>query len=349
MKKRLKKRFNSIVLCMTLLFTTIVSPVIAHAIEDTNIPKQAGKVFAGYYKDADCTQPVYEGEQVTTKYEKFVDENVLSVKCQITAGTKVTSSSTDLRLVTTVDSLNYQEVGFKIKAEGKTNEMTLSSKLVYTSISAFVKEDKTVYTPKEFSTESNFFMADKVLGILNNAFSVTFTATPYWITLDGTTVTGTPKSFTINDGVDKGSVYGDGIKITPEKKNQQAVFSVTEKKVAEGEDAGKTYTCIENITTQGFSMLTIAATEAAGLVPNTECTVTVDVVLTYTGSSSSFPAYFDYATNDFIIKSDNSGGPITFTITTDENGAFTKTWESVYINTCDMTVSFTDLKIVPSN
>ena len=142
------------------------------------------------------------------------------------------------------------------------------------------------------------------------------------------------------------SVYGKGITVTPAKRNQQAVFNVTEKIFADGEDAGKSYNCIEGITTQGFSMLTIAATEAAGLVPNTECTVTVDVVLTYTGSSSTFPAYFDNATNDFIIKSDNSGGPITFTITTDENGAFTKKWESVYINTCDMTVAFTDVNIV---
>ena len=58
---------------------------------------------------------------------------------------------------------------------------------------------------------------------------------------------------------DKGDIYGEGITVLPALRNQQAVFTVTEKTVESGENAGKTYKCIENITKSGYSLLTVSA------------------------------------------------------------------------------------------
>ena len=85
-------------------------------------PKKEGKVFAGWYTDETCAEPL--GQDVTTGkwYAKFVDEDVLSVKAQVIAGTEATDKKTDIRFVSTVDSLEYQEVGFEVVIEGRKKQ-----------------------------------------------------------------------------------------------------------------------------------------------------------------------------------------------------------------------------------
>ncbi len=124
----------------------------------------------------------------------------------------------------------------------------------------------------------------------------------------------------------KGSVYGKGITVQPTLMFQQAEYSISEKKVADGEEAGKTYTAIEAITKSGKMLLTVAAGSEAGLKANTEYNVVMDVAC-----DGSFPSFFEEHTggNDFVFGA--PGGQIAFTVTTDEKGEFQKVWDTLWL------------------
>ena len=122
----------------------------------------------------------------------------------------------------------------------------------------------------------------------------------------------------------KDSVYGEGITITPSRIDNGALFLISEKT----NEAGKKYNGIATISRWGYSHLTLAATKAAGLKPNSEYQVTIDVEC-----DGNYPAYYDDSSQPsakFILG--NQGGKITFIVKTDENGAFSHTWKNVYLN-----------------
>ena len=72
-------------------------------------------LFAGWYKDAACTVPYTSqpGEN-DAKYAKLVDPAVLTVKYQLKNPTYPTDTSSRMRIVTTVDKLEYASVGFAL-------------------------------------------------------------------------------------------------------------------------------------------------------------------------------------------------------------------------------------------
>lgn len=159
-------------------------------------PEKEGYVFAGWYTDKNLKTSL--GGDVTTgnAYAKFVDENVLSVKCQLTAGTTEKSETTNLRMVTTVDNLRYQSAGFQITV-GKITQIT-TSKTVYTQITGYIEKDgATYYKPTVFSDESAYFMAYNLNDIPHAAFAKGIKITPQWTTLDGTSVKGMAKTLAI--------------------------------------------------------------------------------------------------------------------------------------------------------
>ena len=79
---------------------------------EKKVPVKDGYVFSGWYKDE--TTPLKQAdltEADVTAIAKFVPAEVLSIKTQAALGTDTSS----LRILSSVDSLNYQEVGFKYK------------------------------------------------------------------------------------------------------------------------------------------------------------------------------------------------------------------------------------------
>ena len=72
-------------------------------------------LFAGWYKDAACTE-AYTSQPGANdaKYAKLVDPAVLTVKYQLKNPTYPTDTSSRMRIVTTVDSLEYASVGFAL-------------------------------------------------------------------------------------------------------------------------------------------------------------------------------------------------------------------------------------------
>lgn len=163
-----------------------------NATDGLNIVPDAepGYVFAGWY-DA-SSNPISSSMTSGKAYAKFVDENVMAVKAQITANTTASSKKADIRFVSTVDSLDYEEVGFVITPQGGTAGIKSSTK-VYEQLYYAGQGSTTVdnsYKPTVLSPQSKYFYAYSYWDILNEHFSYTFIVTPYWKTLDGTTVYG---------------------------------------------------------------------------------------------------------------------------------------------------------------
>lgn len=163
-----------------------------------------GYVFAGWYADAEHTE--FIGTDVTSgkAWAKFVEEDVLTIKPQVGVNSDgtVPTDKTDLRFVTTVNDLEYRKISFKIakynNAQGKyNNEKDATSftnydpRLVYGKLYAVGSDSKTIeYLPSIFSWQSEYFKAFTVTGIPKADYSTMIKVTPYWITMDGTTVQG---------------------------------------------------------------------------------------------------------------------------------------------------------------
>ena len=143
-----------------------------------------------------------DSTQAKDYYAKFVDASVLTVKAQILAGTTAESEKTNMRFVTTVDSLNYQSVGFEIKYNEKV--LNPSSNTVFKTIKAVDTEDQRVLISdaKEAfdNMVSEYFLSYRIDNIPKEAFAVEFTVTPSWVTLDGTKVVGETAVKRVCDG-----------------------------------------------------------------------------------------------------------------------------------------------------
>lgn len=155
-------------------------------------------LFAGWYEDEECTQYIVDKAGLTgQKYAKFVPAEVLSVKCQNLQGTSESSETTSLRVVTTVDNLYYQEVGFDIQI-GNTKK-TISTKTVYKKITANTGGVTFSYDPTVFSNASSYFSTVTLTNVPNRGFSKGIFLKAYWITLDGTKVYGVGRYARIED------------------------------------------------------------------------------------------------------------------------------------------------------
>lgn len=174
---------------------------ITQYIIDGEYPTEEGKIFAGWYNGE---TPVKSTSDVTdTTVPKFVDDDVLTMKFQLLAVTTATSTTTDVRFLTSVDSLNYKSVEFEVTLN-KT--VTTPVNKVYTSVNAEGEK----FTPKEvFSEDSNYIATLLMTDFTKESsdsdeygyWGKTITVTPKWTTMDGTTVEGTKREIEVNDGL----------------------------------------------------------------------------------------------------------------------------------------------------
>ncbi len=201
----MKKRVLSSILCLAMLLVAVINPIVSYAAEPDNYLAVAeyrnqggkniaptapeGKVFAGWYKDAEFTKPWGENITAEKAYAKFVNKEVLSVKWQVLDDTATDSKTTDARFLTTVDSVNYKEVGFILTVGGMSTEPQMSN-TVYERIAGWVDGNANYYEPTVFDETSLYFMVWELLEVPNEAFATDITVDAVWTTLDGTTVTG---------------------------------------------------------------------------------------------------------------------------------------------------------------
>lgn len=162
-------------------------------------PALDGYVFAGWYEDADETTAVSEETTSGAAYAKLVPEAVLSVKAQVSAGTSYDSeNSTTLRLITSVDSIRYQKVGFDVTF-GST-KAHFDESTVFTKIVSQTDADKVTSDPSIFhKTASKYFCTTRITSVPADVYNQVFTVEPQWTTLDGTAVTGVARQIAVND------------------------------------------------------------------------------------------------------------------------------------------------------
>lgn len=169
-------------------------------------------VFAGWYADKTGTDYITEAEaeailsstDTTTKvYAKFVPASVLSVKAQNAENTTATSPSTSVRLITSVDSKNYQKVGFEIYLGNGTKLLKqqdgseLETSRVYKGIQIGTSTTKTA--EQIFGKASKHVAVWELTNIVQANYSKIICVRPYWETMDGTIVKGLAKYVHIED------------------------------------------------------------------------------------------------------------------------------------------------------
>ncbi|MCD8006717.1 MAG: right-handed parallel beta-helix repeat-containing protein [Oscillospiraceae bacterium] len=172
-------------------YTNAAYPTTSLTFGDNN----TGYVFAGWYEDSEGTTTCTSVPS-TDAYAKFVDENVLDVWVQTTSGTSSASEKTDMRLVSTVDTLRYACVGFEITITQSTKTSTTS---VYKQLVGSSGETVFNYSPEDICSISTYFMTYTIFNIPNSSFDTQMTIRAYWTTNDGTTVYGTARVVSVND------------------------------------------------------------------------------------------------------------------------------------------------------
>ena len=187
--------------------------------EDTKktAPVMAEHVFAGWYT-ADANNNVTAIKEVdgiptnTTTYAKFVPAEVLSVKTQVEADAEMLSTDVDnqadnfstfMRVLSSVDSGDYQNVGFEIilgNAGTKILQVEPITK-VYAGLKLSATDtDDDIITPKNvFGDAAKYFIALDLKDINIKSFSSKIYIRPYWTTLDGTKVEGLAKNVRVED------------------------------------------------------------------------------------------------------------------------------------------------------
>lgn len=163
-------------------------------------PSGKGLVFAGWFTDETC-KTVYT-ETTGVAYAKYVNARILANLAQIPIDVKYDTNETRLRFVSTVDSLDYAQVGFTIEVEGSTKgPKDVTTKNVYQKI--VTTEGGVAYTkaPEDICKASKYFFTYTLTDITNELFGRKIYVTPFWITLDGTRVCGERMAKTINMGI----------------------------------------------------------------------------------------------------------------------------------------------------
>lgn len=193
----------------------------------------SGYLFAGWYKQSGSDALIVESSENIGESEsksilaKFVPARLTGVYWQNRANVNESNvSSTDLRMVSTVDSLNYKEVGFNVYGREKNPDGTYSDWLMYgyntarelkstkayTGLNVYhVGENGALEQVGNAKTPADLYGQDaadfkfttaSLTGIPKDAYETIVAVKPYWVTLDGTYVEGIGEFNRVQDGID---------------------------------------------------------------------------------------------------------------------------------------------------
>ena len=170
------------------------------------VPVKEDYVFGGWFsKDSEGNYvPLKEAEitdDITSAYAKFVPSYVLSVKAQNQNGTSEGDGpQTSVRLLSSVDSKNYQSVGFHILLNNVISVGTCENIDTYASIKAgYGGLTEAITANQVFGAASSYFNVWRLNNIHDANDSKIIYARPYWVTMDGTKVEGLAKYVHVED------------------------------------------------------------------------------------------------------------------------------------------------------
>lgn len=148
-------------------------------------------VFVGWFTNPECTKALEAGSKNAEAYAKYVSAEVFSVEAQVSLLEDGEADLyRDIRFVTSVDSLNYSEVGFRITINGETR--TFNNPTVYKRLYGVSDTRKVLdYVPEQaICDESEYFNTWTIRKVPYTAYDTPIYVQPYWKTLDGTEVRG---------------------------------------------------------------------------------------------------------------------------------------------------------------
>ena len=190
-------------------------------------PTKDGCVFGGWYRNTDGNgtmkaitqteaEKIADGTDNAEVWAKFVPAEVLSVRTQLEAttatadGTNVADNGTTyLRLLSGVNGLDYQKVGFDIwynKKYQEEDQKATNITKVYKTITNDETDDATTDKKDSLAASSVFgaaathFSVLRLNEIYKGNFNYVIYVTPQWTTLDGTLVEGQAKYVRVIDG-----------------------------------------------------------------------------------------------------------------------------------------------------
>lgn len=127
---------------------------------------------------------------------KAADTMDKGVKAQIGASVSAESDSSSIRLLSGVDSLNYNEVGYYVTING--TEKKYSTTKVYESIQA----DGASVAAADVITGASYIAAIKLDDIANANFADGIYVKPYWVDAAGAETVGTDRYVRVANGYD---------------------------------------------------------------------------------------------------------------------------------------------------
>lgn len=157
-------------------------------------------IFAGWYTDRTCEIALDKNTVSGSYYAKFIPAEVLSIRCQIPVDTNEgTTGTSKLRIVSTVDSLRYSKVGFRLEIANNA-PIDYNTTTVYSSIKVTGDGVPFAHQPSVFDDMSKYFITATITNIPSTEFATGIRITPYWVTLDGTEVYGVSRYARVEDG-----------------------------------------------------------------------------------------------------------------------------------------------------
>jgi len=136
---------------------------------------------------------LYLNDMIDVKAAETTDtsKSVLDVKVQIS------EDGTIMRFISTVDSLNYSKVGFKVLEEGASQEKTYETSVVYEKIDSTEDKVKYEFAPQIVDEESKYFVTAKMYVNPQKLYTVK----AYAVSPDGQTQTyGMGRCVAVEDG-----------------------------------------------------------------------------------------------------------------------------------------------------
>ena len=169
-------------------------------------PEKNGYLFAGWYASTDAEKAMNATEfaNAVNAVAKFIPKGVLGVAWQIAKGE---GDTVDLRLISSVDSLEYSAVLFTLVCGEKRIDMR--STTVYESIKGNVNGQVVVYDdPTIFSITSQYFMTHIVTGIPESVHDDVIKVTASLVTKNGTVIDGGEQEIIIENATDYNDIMG---------------------------------------------------------------------------------------------------------------------------------------------
>lgn len=187
-------------------------------------PIKEGYVFGGWYIDnedgmkealsVDEAKNLADGGSSEVVYAKYVPSYVLSVKVQHEENTSYgDEQSASVRIISSIDSKNYQKVGFDVYINNNPNnklkhdsdgdgirDSELETTTVYTGLIVGDEVENPRMPQTIFGTQSEYLSVWKLTGTPDQYDAKIIKVTPYWYTMDGTKVSGLSKFVHIEDG-----------------------------------------------------------------------------------------------------------------------------------------------------